>query len=409
MFPAPAHSPALIEKSRQAHAALRALRMSFRTVEVLGTAEQETSRGTLWIARPGRACLEFDPPQARPLPPGSPPPLPLSAPELPPPGRPIAPGAPQPPRETPRPGKPALVSDGKRFVFTSPPAGWAATMVSHPNEAGIRAVLDTPRVFDIGLVDLLCGAAPWGGDFTVVRDAGSVVVDGTVCRELVVTCGRKAGVPAEIRFAIGTRDNLLRRIRSERTDGSGGASEVTFSGLTVNDPPPPSRFRVDTKGLRPAESATAWSRNLDPGVPAPLLIGDDMTGREVDLADWKGSVVLVHFWATFAPRSLWRLPEIAAVRNRFRSSKDFRLLGVCLDSKENNRAVRRAIADWKIDWPQIHDGLGWDSGPVKVWKIEGLPVSALVGRNGTIVEMDPVVSLGQSVAAALATRPPKLR
>lgn len=398
-----------IEQSRKAHAALRALRMSFRIVEVLGTAEQETARGTIWLSRPGRACLEFDPPQARQLPPGAAPGLPQQAPELAPPGRPINPGSPPMPNQAARPGKPALVSDGKRFVFTSPPAGWAATMVSQPNEAGIRAVLDTARVFDIGLVDLLCGVAPWGGDFTVVQDTASSTVEGVECREVVLTCGRKAGVPAEIRLSIGTRDGLARRIRSERTDGSGGVSEVTFSGVVVNDPPPPGRFRVETKGLRPAESATAWNRNLDPGVPAPLLIGDDLNGREVDIANWSGSVVLIHFWATFEPRSLWRIPEIVAVRNRFRSAKDFRVVGVCLDSKDNSRAVRRAIADWKIDWPQIHDGLGWDSGPVKVWKIEGLPVTALVGRDGAIVEMDPVVSLGQSVAAALAKRPLKSR
>jgi hypothetical protein len=397
----------MLERSRAAHAALRSLRASFRLVEILGAAEQETARGTLWIARPGRACLEFDPPKATPPAPGSPPPMPLAAPEMPLPGRSNGDPSGKPAISAAMKGKPTLASDGTRFVFSAPPAGWAWSIPVRANESAVRTVLDAPRMFDIGLVDLLVGADPWGGDHGNHRDAGPVTVDGVACRELVLTCGGRVGAPAEIRLSFGVADGLLRRMRSERTDGSGGISEAVFSRVQVNDPPSPARFRVDTKGLRSTEPGVSWSANLAPGVAAPLLIADDRTGREIDLEAWKGSVVLVHFWATFEPRSLWRVPEIVAVRRKFAGVKDFRILGVCLDSRDADRRVAKVISDWRMDWPQIHEGLGWESGAAKSWKIEGLPASALVGRDGQIFEMDPATSLAQSVALALAARKPK--
>jgi hypothetical protein len=38
--------------------------------------------------------------------------------------------------------------------------------------------------------------------------------------------------------------------------------------------------------------------NLDPGAPAPQIEGQDLGGKTFRLSDYRGKVVLLHFWKT---------------------------------------------------------------------------------------------------------------
>jgi peroxiredoxin len=67
-------------------------------------------------------------------------------------------------------------------------------------------------------------------------------------------------------------------------------------------------------------------------VPAPDFRLKDYAGREVRLADLKGSVVLVNFWATWCNTCVVEMPSMERLVSRM-SGKPFRLLAISVDEE----------------------------------------------------------------------------
>jgi len=98
------------------------------------------------------------------------------------------------------------------------------------------------------------------------------------------------------------------------------------------------------------------------------------------------------------------LADLVELQTRFARNKDFAMVGICLDPKAKGAEIDRTLGRHGIKWSQIHDGLGWETGPAKVWGIEGLPATFLIGRTGRFIAIDPVApDLVALVSKALAT------
>ncbi len=67
----------------------------------------------------------------------------------------------------------------------------------------------------------------------------------------------------------------------------------------------------------------AGDRGPDFTLPAP-------NGRTVSLSDFRGKIVMVHFWATWCPPCVEELPTLAML-NQSMSDKDFVMLAVSVD------------------------------------------------------------------------------
>jgi peroxiredoxin len=68
---------------------------------------------------------------------------------------------------------------------------------------------------------------------------------------------------------------------------------------------------------------TTGDRGPEFTLPAP-------NGRSVSLSDFRGKVVMVHFWATWCPPCVEELPTLAKM-NQSLAGKDFELLAVSVD------------------------------------------------------------------------------
>jgi len=153
-----------------------------------------------------------------------------------------------------------------------------------------------------------------------------------------------------------------------------------------------------------AAAAFAWACTPSsvPGAPefAAPLSGKTLAGEAISLADHKGKVVLVDFWATWCDPCREEIPELVKLQEKF-GPKGFTVIGVSMD--DEIKAVGPFAKRFKISYPVIL--LGGELAP-KGWVVPGLPTAYLIGRDGKVLSrkfgVKSLESLTASVEAALA-------
>ena len=71
------------------------------------------------------------------------------------------------------------------------------------------------------------------------------------------------------------------------------------------------------------------------GKPAPAIDGTDLDGKPVSLADLKGNVILVVFWASWCVPSSTEVAALDQVYNTFQS-RGFRVMGINVDAMQTD-------------------------------------------------------------------------
>ena len=112
----------------------------------------------------------------------------------------------------------------------------------------------------------------------------------------------------------------------------------------------------------------------------------DTKGTIQTLSDYKGNVVLIDFWASWCGPCRKANPGLVSLYSKYKD-KGFEIFGVSID--EEKKAWKKAIAADGITWKQVLSPGGWD-GPVALeWKIEQIPASFLLDREGKVIAIDP--------------------
>ena len=148
------------------------------------------------------------------------------------------------------------------------------------------------------------------------------------------------------------------------------------------------------------------------GKPAPPIDAKDIDGEPVRLADLKGKVVLVDFWATWAPPTLATLPHYNELMSRYK--KDLAIIGVNLDAMREGvrpndydrirHALRRYLLDLRVSWPVVLNGTGGDD-LAKAYGVTDIPANFLIDRDGKISHIElSGAELDKAIAAAVGDR-----
>src|SRR5208283_3016508 len=66
------------------------------------------------------------------------------------------------------------------------------------------------------------------------------------------------------------------------------------------------------------------------GKPAPAFALEDLNGKKVSLASYRGKAVLVNFWATWCAPCKIEMPWLIELRNRY-AAQGFEVLGISAD------------------------------------------------------------------------------
>ena len=129
--------------------------------------------------------------------------------------------------------------------------------------------------------------------------------------------------------------------------------------------------------LVPPLRAQGRGMTVTPAVPpAPTLRLPDLDDKPVDLADYRGKVVLINFWASWCPPCRKEFPSLGRTRKLFKPA-DFEVLAVNVGEDPETAF---SFAGWQ-DFPVLFDR---DSKAMARWSVKGLPTTFVVDRQGRL-------------------------
>jgi thiol-disulfide isomerase/thioredoxin len=129
-------------------------------------------------------------------------------------------------------------------------------------------------------------------------------------------------------------------------------------------------------------NAKKIQRTLVAGAAFPEFEEKDLDEKPLSLANYKGKVVLIDFWATWCGPCVAELPNVIKAYNKYHD-KGFEIVGVSLDSEKEKLVA--FIKENKMPWPQYFDGKGWESKLGTKYGINSIPATYLVDKEGKII------------------------
>jgi len=126
------------------------------------------------------------------------------------------------------------------------------------------------------------------------------------------------------------------------------------------------------------------------GKPAPAFSLEDLAGKRVSLADYKGKAVLINFWATWCGPCKIETPWLVDLRNQY-AGQGFEILGITTDDIDRTDAKmfgeeKKEISDFvqkmHMPYPVLIQG---DTISKPYGGLDAMPTSFFVDRTGKIV------------------------
>lgn len=117
---------------------------------------------------------------------------------------------------------------------------------------------------------------------------------------------------------------------------------------------------------------------LEIGNIAPDFQLQTLTGDNVKLSDFRGSRVMINFWATWCPPCRAEMPDM----EKFHQEKDIVILAVNLTESESSREnVENFIDEFQLTFPILMDT---NLVAADLYAIRPIPTTYMIDSNGMI-------------------------
>ena len=129
---------------------------------------------------------------------------------------------------------------------------------------------------------------------------------------------------------------------------------------------------------------------LAAGVAAPVFSAEKWGGGTVSLADYKGKVLILDFWATWCGPCMKSMPHLEEVYKKI-NKQDVAVLALCVwDGKEAyEKWVPEKQKAQTFTFPFAFDPAGEktaDSIARKLFNVSGIPTTYVIGKDGKVID-----------------------
>jgi thiol-disulfide isomerase/thioredoxin len=125
-----------------------------------------------------------------------------------------------------------------------------------------------------------------------------------------------------------------------------------------------------------------WAER-SPSLDMPL---NTVKGGSFKLADFKGKVLVINFWATWCPPCLDEIPELIQFQKEF-AKKGVQVIGIDFMERPNKERLTSFINKHEINYPIV---FGKSKKMLNLAKglggVFGLPVTKFIDRKGNLVK-----------------------
>ena len=143
-------------------------------------------------------------------------------------------------------------------------------------------------------------------------------------------------------------------------------------------------------------------KRLDLAGKPLALAGNNLQGKPISVAQYRGRVTLVAFWATWAQPYTVELPKLNALYQKYNRS-GFEILGVNLDADASG--LNAYLQKNGGAWQHIRDAGGTDGQIAKDFGIVTVPTMFIVDKAGRVAGAVTMENVEEAVTALLQGKP----
>ena len=175
------------------------------------------------------------------------------------------------------------------------------------------------------------------------------------------------------------------------------------------------QLKTDYPGTKPAQNADrildsvkqqAAAKKIQSGLAEGSKFPDfsekDTAGKPLAIANYKGKVVLLDFWATWCGPCVHELPNVIKTYDTHHK-QGFEIIGISLDKDQEK--LTSFTNEKNMTWVQYFDGLVWQNKLAVKYGVNSIPATYLLDGQGTIIGKDlRGEELDKAVAKAVAKK-----
>ncbi|MFJ8143001.1 TlpA family protein disulfide reductase [Streptomyces sp. NPDC096013] len=118
---------------------------------------------------------------------------------------------------------------------------------------------------------------------------------------------------------------------------------------------------------------------------AGLIKGETLEGKNLDVADFKGKVVVINVWGSWCPPCRAEAPYLNKVAKEMKT-KGVQFVGI--NTRDSGKSQPKAFEDeYNISYPSLYDPTGkvlLSGFPKGTVSLQGLPATIILDQNGKI-------------------------